>query len=305
MVVVERKPALDVHSESHAVLRVDRKEILFHDLPGDKVRVQIRVHNDGIFRSEPTLMRIESAPLGAFVPWKPLTQLRVPSIEPGESRVPVTEVIRSRPVPLGNFDRVPPRTLLTAVSSPDETPPANPDMRKFWALMFRSRSRRPSNAGVNPGTLAPDLMDLLGNGQPYWAGNINVFVGNRAVERHIARALRVYPGRTNLAMFVVGSPPNSDAFEFELIGLDSEWKAQLFDMTNGKSLRASEGDGLIESDRWVESNGMLLVMLAIQPPSNCDVGNLEVHVTRRSSRETAIVEFNLDPKSQGTGCYCA
>jgi hypothetical protein len=46
-----------------------------------------------------------------------------------------------------------------------------------------------------------------------------------------------------------------------------------------------------------------MVMLATHPPVNCQAGNLEVHVTRKSSGKTAIVEFDLDPSAQGTGCY--
>jgi len=59
----------------------------------------------------------------------------------------------------------------------------------------------------------------------------------------------------------------------------------------------------IEETQWVESNGGLVVMLATHPPADCTTGNVEVHVTRRSCRKAAIVEFNLDPTAQGTGCY--
>src|SRR5439155_23685734 len=43
-------------------------------------------------RSQVLVIRLESAPLGAFVPWQPLTQLLVPALEPGESRDLSTEV---------------------------------------------------------------------------------------------------------------------------------------------------------------------------------------------------------------------
>jgi hypothetical protein len=43
--------------------------------------------------------------------------------------------------------------------------------------------------------------------------------------------------------------------------------------------------------------------MAVQPPADCQAGKLEVHVTRRSCGKQAIVEFDLDPTAQGSGCY--
>jgi hypothetical protein len=252
----------------------------------------------------PTLMRIESAPLGAFVPWKPLAQIVVPAMEPGESRELSTEVVRPRPVPLGDFDSVPPRRLLTAISPADQ--PSGNDgsggLLNLLLLRQRQKANRSDRADVGSTSLAPDLWDRVGRGQPRWAGNINVFVGQTPVERHMAKALRVYPGRTNLAMFIVGTPGKRDSFAFELVGLNPDWKAALCNVTNGKSL-LDTSESPIRECQWVESNGMLMVMLATQPPENCSAGTLEVHVRRRTDEKEAIVEFSLDPKAQGTGCY--
>jgi hypothetical protein len=153
--------------------------------------------------------------------------------------------------------------------------------------------------------LAPDLWDLVGREQPHWAGNINVFVGASPVERHLSKALRVYPGRTNLAMFMVGDPHKADAYAFELEGLSSDWKAVLYDVSHNESLLVNPQNAPIRETRWVEPNGMMMVMLAIQPPAGCQKGNLQVQVMRRSSSQTAIVEFDLDPQAQGAGCYYA
>src|ERR1051325_6594870 len=68
MIVMEERPGLDICSGYEVELRVERTDISFHDLAGDKVRINVRVCNAGGQRSEPTEMRIESAPLGAFVP---------------------------------------------------------------------------------------------------------------------------------------------------------------------------------------------------------------------------------------------
>jgi len=107
-----------------------------------------------------------------------------------------------------------------------------------------------------------------------------------------------------MAMFVVGSPGKPDEFAFELVGLDADWNAALYNTTHGKSLRVEPSSPYIEEAQWVKSNGGLMVMLATQPPKDCSVGNLEVHVTRRSDQQTAIVEFDLNPAAQGSGCYC-
>src|SRR3989442_12535234 len=123
MIVMERELERNVRSGSETELRVERADISFRDLARDTVRIEIAVHNAGAHRSPLTPMRLESAPLGAFVPWQPLTQLLVPALEPGESRELTTEVARPHPAPLGDFNRVPPNRLLAAVNYPDQPSP--------------------------------------------------------------------------------------------------------------------------------------------------------------------------------------
>lgn len=305
MTVIEKRPELDVGSGYENELRVERRDISFHDLGGDRVRIQVTVQNAGTHRSPPTRMRLESAPLGAFVPWRPLTRLLVPTLEPGESREVGTEVARPHPPPLGDFNRIPPKRLLVAVNSPGEpSPQPGTGVVAMLNLLRRAQGARFSGTDLaGRASLAPDLGDLLGRGQPHWAGNINVFVGIRPVERHLARALRVYPGRTNLAMFLVGSPGRPDAYAFNMVGLASDWKAALYDVTHHRCLLVDPSVVPIEETQWAESNGGLVVMLATHPPAGCESGNVAVHVTRQSSGKTAMVEFNLDPTAQGTGCY--
>jgi hypothetical protein len=139
-------------------------------------------------------------------------------------------------------------------------------------------------------------------GNPHWAGNLNVFIGPQAVERHLAQALRVYPGRTNLAIFVVGT--DRDAYSFHLAGGGATWGARLFDMTPQASLHLDlcKVSPLAE-DRWIEMDGRRMLMLALVPPLDCERGTAEVHVEQRSSGRTAVVEFSLDPTAAGPGCY--
>lgn len=304
MLVMERKPTPTVVSQLRADLRVDREDIEFYDLAGDRVRIQVTVRNAGKLTSQPEIMRIESAPFGAFVAWRPLAQLTVPVLKPGESRKLSIEVPRPRPTPLGDFNRVPPGKLLTALSSPDQPFRPQTGMQSLLEFLWTRRSRRSQE--TRPATdisLAPDVWDLLGQGQPHWVGNINVFIGSRAVERHMAKALRIYPGQTNLAMFVVGNPGQENAFAFEVKGLDFAWNAALYDVTHGDCLAVGPSASYIERTKWVETLGHLLVMVAMQPPRDCSVGKLDVHVTRRADQKTAIVEFDLNPTAQGPGCY--
>src|SRR5690349_4301303 len=106
MVMLEKRPQIGARSTAKAELRLDRTDISFHDSTKDKVRIEITLHNESAHRSTPTLMTIESAPFGAFVPWKPLAKIIVPAMEPGESRELRTEVARPRPLPLGDFSNL-------------------------------------------------------------------------------------------------------------------------------------------------------------------------------------------------------
>jgi hypothetical protein len=319
MIVMEKRPGLNVHSEyeiepreaelREAELSVERTDITFHDVAGDKVRIQVTVRNKGSGRSQPTPMTLESAPFGAFVAWQPLAKLTVPALEPGESREVSIDVARPRPTPLGDFNRVPPKKLLTALNAPDTSPeqPSRPNptgLAAIFSLLRRGQRARPSGKdAVARTSLSPDLWDMVGRGQPHWAGNINVFIGREPVERHLARALRIYPGRTNMAMFLVGDRGRSDAYAFELVGLNPNWKAMLYDATTNKNLVTNPADIPIQEMEWVETSSGLMVMLATQPPAECKTGNLEVHVTRRSSGKTAVVEFSMDSAAKGPGCY--
>ena len=308
MTIVEKAPELEIRSNCQASLAVSPSDITFHDLTADTVEIRVAVRNEGDRRSSSTLMRFESAPLGAFVPWRPLAVLPVPPLEPGESREFRVQASRPHPSALGDFDGVPPTSVLTALtaSSNEPSPQAGARMVALLGLFRRQGSSRSAgrNAITNAPSLAPDLWDLVGQEQPHWAGNINVFVGNRAVERHFAKALRIYPGRMNLAMFVVGKPGKRDAYAFDLVGLAPDWQAALHDMTDAKALVVGSSDTTFQERQWVEaSSGIMMVVLAVRPPVVCEDGNVEVHVTRRSCQKTASVEFNLAPTAQGPGCY--
>ena len=93
-----------------------------------------------------------------------------------------------------------------------------------------------------------------------------------------------------------------DAFAFEIAGANPEWKAALHDVTHGKRSPVGSSSGPIRETQWAQTNGQLLIMLVTRPPVGREEGNLAVHATRQSCQRTAVVEFNLDPAVQGTGC---
>jgi hypothetical protein len=146
-------------------------------------------------------------------------------------------------------------------------------------------------------------MDLLLQETPHWAGNINVLAGGTDVERHRAQALRVYPGRLNLAWFIVGAGA-PDAYAFRLRGVRTDWDAKLLDMTTRETLVVNADDnGAIVPGEWVDTHGSRTMLLALRVPHKCESATVAVHVIQKSSRREAVVEFSLDPRAGGRGCY--
>jgi hypothetical protein len=265
--------------DSPNCLHVSREDIVFANVTPECVRIAITVHNRTEFLAASTTALLMAAPLGAFVNWRPLTVQSVPEIEPGDSVVLTTDVLRTAVTPLGPPNRVRPRQVLTALGAEDDQP--------------RGRTVR---------SLPADILELLGKRNVHWAGNLNVFIGTKPVERHRAQALRVYPDRLNMAMFVVGE--GRDAYRFHLIGEGATWNSTLYDMTDGKSFALdSRRCPPVTEDEWIEAPTMRMMMLALAPPRECQAGSVAVHVTQRSSGRTAVVEFSLDPNAAGPGCY--
>lgn len=310
MTAIETAAEIQTRPTSEAELTLAPSDITFHDLNRDTMLIQVKIRNDGEHPSTPTTMTLESAPFGAFVPGRPLATLPVPPLEPRESRVLSVEAARPHPATLGAFDRVPPKSMMAALkASPQQpAPQRGGGVARLVNLVRNRETPRPAQPDTTARIpfLAPDLWEFFGREQPHWAGNINVFMRNREVERHFARDLRIYAGRTNLAIFDVGDQGKPDAYAFEVVGLARDWKAALYDMTSRNNFVMSGSDTPVQEKHWMEvPTGFALMTLAIRPPLVCEDGNVHVHVTRRSSQKTAVVEFNLNPTAQGPGCYVA
>ncbi len=288
--------------EVQADLVVQRNDIRFRNVAPGRVHISVHVTNVGEAPSEPTMMCLQAAPLGAFVPWNDLTSLTVPSIEPGDCIELGTEVDAPRAKALGEFSRVPPRALLTALGSEDEPLPQSKPVRGRGQVY--GRAHRGGSGNETQATLPADPFDLLSRPNLHWAGNINILIGRHAVERHLAQALRIYPGLTNLAAFIVGD--KSDDYQFELSGTGASWDVVLSNCTNLSSLRdARDCSQPIQCSKWIRLSKLQVIMLAIGPPDGCGAGSVNVHVRQRSTNREAIVEFSLDPAAAGPGCYTA
>ncbi|MGE3806508.1 MAG: hypothetical protein AB7K24_17725 [Gemmataceae bacterium] len=267
-------------------LHVERTSIVFADRAPGLVHIEIEIENIGDETTRPAEAVISAAPLGAFVDWQPLALLPVPAMRPGQTHILRTEALRPAPAPLGPPDRIAPRQLLTALGAEDQRPRKQPQRE----------------AKKQPGTLPFDLFELCGHTNPHWAGNLNVFIGAAPVERHVARALRVYPGCLNTAFFIVGSGP--DDYAFELSGTGTDWQAALYSMDGQNTLRVDPArqTPIAEND-WVHIEKEECLVLALVPPAACTTGSVDVEVTKRSTDERAIVEFTLDASASGPGCF--
>jgi hypothetical protein len=279
-----------------AALSFERHDIVFQSPRPDQVAVEIKFTNRGDETSPQTMAHLEAAPLGAFVRWRPLAEVLLPEIRPGESHRARFIVPRPNTRPLGrNPGDIPPARLLTALGM--EEPPRRPQP-------VRHLQAAPGTIAFQTRPLPADLFELLGSANPHWAGNLNVFVGDRAIERHLARALRIYPGRANLAFFFVGS--GRDAYAFELAGEGANWDAALYHTLArdlGPLMRHLDEIDPVKEREWVQFERQAFLLLAIRPPCGCTSGGIDVHVTQRSTGRTAVVEFSLDPRAAGPGCF--
>jgi len=289
-------------------LLVRREGIRFHNEDAKHVRIEIEVENHGFTSSEPAELRLESAPFGAFVRWRPLARLVVPPIPPGGSRVVTATAEQPRPLPLGGFANLAPAGLVAEEGLPERIPAQARTLRprapggQLALLLVNLILGGEASPRSTMGHLPPDLLDLLDDARPHWAGNLNVWIARRAVERHLAPRLRIQPARANLALFCLGDGHDTYAFRVERPGAaaSEDWNVQLHDLQHELPMvwRASD-----EPPRWYSIDGPSPVLLAFRPPAGAGAGKLEVHVTQRSTGEVATVEFDLDPAAAGPGCF--
>jgi hypothetical protein len=283
-------PTLYEGAASADGLRADRTDISFQNITPDLLRVDVHVTNDGSLWSPPTEVALQSAPLGAFLPWQPLMTLTVPSLPPRTSTVVTGSAWVPQPAPVAAPKEVwsmPAHLLQEFVET------AAREAREEAEREARRLLRRP------PPVVAADALALLGRNGQHWAGNIDILMRGKAAERHLAQAVRVYPGKTNAAMFYVGD--RQDGYKFELSGDVEDWQAELLDMTNSPSLRPEKATSIHTSEFREFTRGTFYLLL--RPPKGAERGSVSIYVTRQSDGKEAVVEFSLDSRAKGAGCY--
>src|SRR5262245_51241199 len=196
------RPELDPHAVP--TLQFSRKDLEFRFDADGMVDISLHVTNPGAGMSPPRRGRIEVAAFGAFLPWEPLTTFKVPRLRPGESTLIKLRVPRMALG--GELPPEPPREPKPVLPLIARAPGTIEDLLTSAMSAFRGVERR------EPGA-------------PIFAGNLNVHIGKTSVERHLSGALRVYPGRINVAEFNVGH--EKAEYRFELRGDDMNWQASL------------------------------------------------------------------------------
>lgn len=280
-------------------LRVDREGIRFHNLTREQVRISIEVRNHGRVRSRPTRMRVEAAPFGAFLAWTPIQTLLVPPLDPGATTFVETTLQQARRGPLTGSDRGIPRWVRTLTGSDDDgMRPMNQLGRLGPRLaLILGQARSVQRNAAEQGLLPPDLLELAEGPRPHWMGNLNIWLGSRAVERHFAPRLRVRAGRPNVAMFALGG---QDQYALHVDGHGLDWNTSIIDYSAGRRVETQSYPGA--DGPWHVCVDQGVLFLVLRPAAGTQRGKLDVCVTQRSSGRHAYVEFDLDSSAQGPGC---
>jgi hypothetical protein len=177
-------------SRTALVPGLTREGITWATIAPGLVEIRIDLHNDADRPTEPAELVIETAGLGAFVPFRPMTRIAVGALEPGGRRRVQTVVGRA-------------------------ALPGQP-----LALRSMAEALRPMLEAT------PEFIDLFHEAQ--WAGNLNVYFDrrpDRAVEVHRALDLRVTAGRP--VAFMVDLPGDSVGYRVDVRTSDLSWTAQV------------------------------------------------------------------------------
>lgn len=262
-------------------LAIDRQGIAFHDIFPGVVQVELTIRNLASTASRQATGLVQCAPLGVFLPWRNLRPITVPPIAPGGSAIVRIPARRPVATQLLTRDQVTVPTLLQALGL---APPHDPQGRAV--------------ATGDAGDLPTGIQDLFGSPSRHWAGNLNVFIGREPTERHMAQALRIYPGRQNLAAFIVGE--KHDQYQFEMEGQALAWDASLWIAGHVHGMHPLEKMPLGATQAMAP---LSVVFLSVVPPTLAETGEVIVHVKQLSTGQTACVEFTLDPCAPGAGCF--
>jgi len=72
-------------------------------------------------------------------------------------------------------------------------------------------------------------------------------------------------------------------------------------MTSSPSLKPDKAPDVPAAEFREFSRGTFYLLL--RPPKDAELGDVSIHVTRQSDSKEAVVEFSLDSRAAGAGCY--
>ena len=164
--------------------------------------------------------------------------------------------------------------------------------------------------------------DLHQGRSAHWVGNINVLMNGVDVERHEARAFRIYPEKVNRSWFFLGGGA-SHSTSFDIWASSEGWSTKLYNtrpswdwsfsereslvgFAGGLEMKTYPGE-LIEPGDWVRMGRGAMVAVEICPPADATKGNLGIQVLQKSPGSEkvrkAVVEFDFSESAVGPGCY--
>ena len=154
---------------------------------------------------------------------------------------------------------------------------------------------------------AMDPSRAAGQGNRHWAGNINVHLCGKAVERHQANGLRIYPGLENWAIFNLGSRKGGEyLITFE--GCGADWEPRVYHHPDarvepgpGDLSKERRGEGIGSGGTIVTPTGSAWMSAVVSPPGDATVGNLDIGILELSSGRETTVEFGLNANASGRG----
>jgi len=174
-----------ISSRSMAVLRtgalwIPRQGIRWSGgIAGKPLKIEFLVENRGTEPSTPRPVRIDVAPFGAFVPWRPLTRLDLPGIPPGG------------------------RVVMTATAGDDELPQTTDLLGRGRADLRRPRYSTMFSTLLSAMRVLQRRSTALKDA--HYVGNLDVHVrGCEPVERHVQEAVGLQAGTENWSMFMIG-----------------------------------------------------------------------------------------------------
>ncbi len=279
---------------------LERGGIRFETRQPHQVHISLTLGNRGTEPTPATTLALRGSAFGAFLPWVPLGTVEVPPVAPG-ARIELVADRWVEPVPGSGGPNVPRSGSLTEALTRFAASGPPPHRAPYPVSAGARGGSAPEAAGAVPallhaaeGRLPAGLFQALGRRVPDWPGNVEVLLGGRQVERHCAFNLRMHPGLTNRALFLVGGRP--DSYRFSLSGTARFWKPALGCFRSGDFAPLPEGV-------WVALPAFSPLILTLQPRTGVRSGNLAVHVMRESTREVTTVELELHAGGPGDGLW--